>query len=374
MATRRGHRISHMQGKGTLAWRSGNRSGCTRPYIVRRRPVRRSSYAGYEPQRESEILCLILSSRIRWRAASADLSVVSYLGHRPPHHGAARNVRSAEPCSSLARVAAAYSAYLLIFLLERTLRLVLCWLIFGLVIAFAYGAYEIAAGLCKILLGGRESAADAFCDARLRLTCTRRMPWRMLQFLMEADRLGILRQRGATYQFRHIRLQRQLALRYVPPARRVATAVMPCLRLWMRHVHWQRTLNWRPRSVAPWTLPLWTVLLRDDGDIARTTWIKDAPGAPDGQACQQGPGVLQRFIGNDADPPWVLCALPGRGSSFVAGPVWQALHNSDEQAVRTTGREQSASTLTAIGFPLDPVVSPDATRVSLAAGTLSDGT
>jgi hypothetical protein len=37
------------------------------------------------------------------------------------------------------------------------------------------------------------------------------MPWRLLRFLQDAQRRGILRQQGATHQFRHARLQQRLA-------------------------------------------------------------------------------------------------------------------------------------------------------------------
>jgi hypothetical protein len=43
------------------------------------------------------------------------------------------------------------------------------------------------------------------------LASRRRMPWRLLRFLQDAQRRGILRQQGATHQFRHARLQQRLA-------------------------------------------------------------------------------------------------------------------------------------------------------------------
>lgn len=46
---------------------------------------------------------------------------------------------------------------------------------------------------------------------RLWLCATGRLPWRLLTFLNEAHRRGVLRQAGAVYQFRHARLQEQLA-------------------------------------------------------------------------------------------------------------------------------------------------------------------
>ena len=50
-----------------------------------------------------------------------------------------------------------------------------------------------------------------YADARNRLFATRRMPWRLMPFLVDAHARGALRQVGAVYEFRHIRLQERLA-------------------------------------------------------------------------------------------------------------------------------------------------------------------
>ncbi|BCL18247.1 NACHT domain-containing protein [Streptomyces tuirus] len=47
--------------------------------------------------------------------------------------------------------------------------------------------------------------------ARIWLALTGRTPWRLMQFLAEAHRRGVLRQSGAHYEFRHVRLQQRLA-------------------------------------------------------------------------------------------------------------------------------------------------------------------
>ncbi|MEV0172055.1 NACHT domain-containing protein [Streptomyces sp. NPDC050803] len=47
--------------------------------------------------------------------------------------------------------------------------------------------------------------------ARLWLCTAGRLPWRLMAFLAEAHRRGVLRQAGAVYQFRHARLQERLA-------------------------------------------------------------------------------------------------------------------------------------------------------------------
>ncbi|MEU5896485.1 NACHT domain-containing protein [Streptomyces venezuelae] len=47
--------------------------------------------------------------------------------------------------------------------------------------------------------------------ARIWLALTGRLPWRLMTFLDEAHRRGVLRQSGAHYEFRHLRMQQRLA-------------------------------------------------------------------------------------------------------------------------------------------------------------------
>ena len=51
----------------------------------------------------------------------------------------------------------------------------------------------------------------AFTAARLRLASAGHLPWRLTQFLRNVADLGILRQAGPVYQFRHARLRDRLA-------------------------------------------------------------------------------------------------------------------------------------------------------------------
>jgi hypothetical protein len=53
--------------------------------------------------------------------------------------------------------------------------------------------------------------------ARLRFALSGQLPWRLQAFLADAHRLGVLRQAGAVYQFRHANLQQRLA--HVPDHR-----------------------------------------------------------------------------------------------------------------------------------------------------------
>ncbi len=48
---------------------------------------------------------------------------------------------------------------------------------------------------------------------RISLALRRRLPWALMSFLADAHLRGVLRNAGATYQFRHIELQRRLATR-----------------------------------------------------------------------------------------------------------------------------------------------------------------
>ncbi|MEV0735736.1 hypothetical protein AB0I51_07160 [Streptomyces sp. NPDC050549] len=70
-------------------------------------------------------------------------------------------------------------------------------------------------------LGSAALALNAwgrFAVARARLAATSRMPWRLMAFLEDAHRRGVLRQSGAGFEFRHQRLQSHLAGRDTAPA------------------------------------------------------------------------------------------------------------------------------------------------------------
>jgi len=90
----------------------------------------------------------------------------------------------------------------------------------GITIGIAYGlAYGIA-----IAFGVRWSrvttpAFMTFLIARTWLAVQRKLPWSLMQFLEDAHRLGVLRQQGAVYQFRHATLQEYLATTQPGPRR-----------------------------------------------------------------------------------------------------------------------------------------------------------
>lgn len=56
-----------------------------------------------------------------------------------------------------------------------------------------------------------KTAWPSYLLVRVWLALTRRMPWRLIPFLVDGHKRGILRQVGAVYQFRHAELQSRLA-------------------------------------------------------------------------------------------------------------------------------------------------------------------
>jgi hypothetical protein len=89
------------------------------------------------------------------------------------------------------------------------------WLWAGTTIATAEACVTVAGFVIVAVLGSAASGAwPRYVESRLRLSVRRRLPWRTLSFLADAHRRGVLRQVGAAYQFRHIRLQEQLAAGY----------------------------------------------------------------------------------------------------------------------------------------------------------------
>lgn len=83
----------------------------------------------------------------------------------------------------------------------------------GILIGCAAG---LVLGLARRLLHWSSAAFSAsawgwFLVSRSSLALQGRLPWRLMQFLHDAHHRGVLRQTGAVYQFRHARLQDQLA-------------------------------------------------------------------------------------------------------------------------------------------------------------------
>jgi len=117
--------------------------------------------------------------------------------------------RSASPADAL-RVdrQAAWS----VWAVRQMLATAVAWLWAGPEIAAAYGLLAVIATLVRVVLGQPSWAAQGYGEARIWLFARGQMPWRTLGFLADAHRRGVLRQMGAVYQFRHIRLQERLAV------------------------------------------------------------------------------------------------------------------------------------------------------------------
>jgi hypothetical protein len=94
---------------------------------------------------------------------------------------------------------------------KRSASAVAVWLFCGPPVAVAYAGYAITATVVAFALGGERSfASRSYVDARNWLAARGRVPWRTMSFLADASRRGVLRQVGAAYQFRHIRLLEQV--------------------------------------------------------------------------------------------------------------------------------------------------------------------
>lgn len=97
-------------------------------------------------------------------------------------------------------------------------------IIFGTLVAFlaaqemavVYVLFAVAATIITVLFGGLSGSSwQEHTHARQWLFLGRRLPWRTMAFLSDAHQRGVLRQVGAVYQFRHIRLQERLAARHL---------------------------------------------------------------------------------------------------------------------------------------------------------------
>jgi NACHT domain len=89
---------------------------------------------------------------------------------------------------------------------------VLFGVIFGVVFGVDAGIWAgIGTAVAAVVIRSLPALWLWYEIARTWLALRRRMPWRLMSFLDDAHRRGVLRQAGAVYQFRHIELQRRLA-------------------------------------------------------------------------------------------------------------------------------------------------------------------
>ncbi len=127
----------------------------------------------------------------------------------------------------------------------------LAWLWSGGVFAIA-DSIRLALGLgVVLLLGGVGGAWARYVDGRLRLAALGWLPLRTLSFLEDAHRRGVLRQAGAVYQFRHIRLQQQLAAGYSAWPRQLRPAAAWTGRQLARLRNCYPLLTPEPRGMTP---------------------------------------------------------------------------------------------------------------------------
>jgi NACHT domain len=96
----------------------------------------------------------------------------------------------------------------------------------GITIGVAYGvAYGISIGVGVRLSRVTTPAFMTFLIARTWLAAQRKLPWSLMAFLEDAHKLGVLRQQGAVYQFRHATLQEYLATTEPMPKRKLEVAI-----------------------------------------------------------------------------------------------------------------------------------------------------
>ena len=82
----------------------------------------------------------------------------------------------------------------------------------GLVFGLAFPAY------LGLYSSQTRTAWPSYLLVRGWLALHHRLPWALMDFLVDAHQRGVLRQTGSVYQFRHIELERRLATRPRPPA------------------------------------------------------------------------------------------------------------------------------------------------------------
>ena len=250
-------------------------------------------------------------------------------------------------------------------LMSRLLLTVAVWLYFGPLIAAMYALYCVASLTCRLLLGGAGTESDRFADARVWLAASVRMPWSVMSFLADASERGVLRQSGAVYQFRHIRLRQELSARHPRLSRGLTSMIIGVIRRWRptREI----AGRWSPPSARPWSEPFWALRFEEFA----ATELPEAYVA--GQMYDAGPGYVQPFTGAEDGRSMMICALPGGEPVIVEASVWQALRNAASLAMRDAECAGRDNLLTSVGFPASDVIQAGQTHMVLKGGSWGDG-
>ncbi|WFE34571.1 NACHT domain-containing protein [Micromonospora sp. WMMD975] len=155
---------------------------------------------------------------------------------------------------------------------RRALHTILVWLIAGPVMLVGYLVYVMTDTAGTLIFSAFGPASQRFAAVRLSYALRFRLPWRLMPFLIDAHRRGVLRQIGAVYQFRHLRLQNHLA---------EADANSLVQKRVEQFVTWIERRRNLPRAGAlvmqplPWSRQRW----RDPALAARLAARPSAPGA-----------------------------------------------------------------------------------------------
>jgi tetratricopeptide (TPR) repeat protein len=138
---------------------------------------------------------------------------ISLLGSTPSSSSFATKIDTAGGISPKEALALDRHADIVLTAYRRGIFAVIIGLLCVPQIVIAYLAFAFAATVLALTMGGQgASASRSYVDAKFWLACRRRLPWRAVNFLDHASRpqRGVLRQVGAVYQFRHLRLQEAL--------------------------------------------------------------------------------------------------------------------------------------------------------------------
>lgn len=105
---------------------------------------------------------------------------------------------------------------------RRALFAVTLALLCGPQIALIYVVFAVASTIVAFTLGGLSGYAScAYTDACFWLAIRRKLPWRPMRFLIDAERRGVFHEIGAIYRFRHSRVQLELRDRYLSRRRSI---------------------------------------------------------------------------------------------------------------------------------------------------------